>query len=183
MITRSQNMPGAGFVMLTVFAMILALFASWIFDTTRIESTILLEEKGLQQLYRNHHAEALDYFYQSALVDTDKFHHILRYLDSFRLAIQSGNAEMADFFFNELADESPDLLGTEEIFGLLQLQPNPTISIDLIIRIVQIDSIDKQEVNQAVSEFVNTLDDQTRPSFMIKLKQALQANLEQLLIE
>ena len=172
-------MPGAGFVMLTVFAMILALFASWIFDTTRIESTILLEEKGLQQLYRNHHAEALDYFYQSALVDTDKFHHILRYLDSFRLAIQSGNAEMADFFFNELADEAPDLLGTDEIFGLLQLQPNPTIAIDLIARVVQIDSIVEQEVNQAISEYIKTLDDQTRPDFVIKLNQALHAYLEQ----
>jgi len=172
-------MPGAGFVMLIVFAIILALLVSWVFDITRIESTIHLEEKGLQQLYRNHYDEALDYFYRSAQVDTDRHHHILRYRDSFHLAIQSGNAEMADFFFNELADEAPDLLGTDEIFGLLQLQPNPTIAIDLIARVVQIDSIVEQEVNQAISEYIKTLDDQTRPDFVIKLNQALHAYLEQ----
>lgn len=176
--TRSQAVPGTGFVVLAIFGMMLALLLSWTFAGTRIEATILLEEQGMQQLYRKRYDEALDYFYRSSLVDTDRFHHVLRYLDSLRLALQTGNAEMADYFFNAVADESPDLLGTEEFYGLLQLQANPTNAIGRIVHITGIESIDKKALNQALAEYADSLDEASRSAFQVQLNQALKASFE-----
>ena len=160
---------------IALFAMLLGLLLGWTFSTTRIESTIRLEEKGLRQMYRQRYAEALDYFQQSALVDTDKFHHLARYLDSLRLAIQTGNADKAAFFFDEVVRESPDSLTTGEFSTMLGLQPNPAITADLVVRLAGIEAMVKRDFDQAVSDYIRSLDEQARSVFTARLKQAMPA--------
>jgi len=173
--TSSRYLPGAGLVVVAVFAMLFGLLLVWTFGTTRIESTIRLEEKGLRQMYRQQYAEALDYFRQSALVDTDKFYHMPRYMDSLRLAIQTGDADKAAFFFDEVVRESPDLLAAGEISATLSLQSNPAKATELVVRLAGIEALDKRELDQAVSDYIDSLDEQTRSAFTTGLKHAMPA--------
>ena len=168
----SRYLPGSGFVALILFLTLLGLLLAWTFATSRIESTIRLEDKGMQMMYRQRYAEALDYFQQSALMDTEKSHHIPRYLDSLRLAIQTGNIDMTAFFYAEVLHESPGSLANGEFASMLGLQLDPAITADLVARLAASEMMAESDFDRAVSDYIEGLDLQGRSAFNARLKQA-----------
>ena len=175
-----KNLPGAGFLLLLLMSLAIALLFSWAFNVTRMEKTIVLEDQGMQQLYRHNYAKALEYFEESARFDTDKPNHILRYLDSLNLALQMNDLDKARFFFNEVSGESPELLSMKEIHGLLDLQPDSFNAAAFTYRLSLVDSIDRQALNQAISKYIVSLDEHNKQAFLKELNLTTNPSVEQM---